>query len=272
MIKFCTNCGKELTGERFCVNCGYDSWSDFPSKEPVSRPITETLQPVIISPGARTFSYTSLIFGLIPLVVLIMVFIPISGIELFTDVIGYSAIPLFAFGLYQFVKEIPYQMQSDGKTIVWILVSYTIIGIIYDFVMINFIPEIPENPTLETLQNIIVILIVMIALGIAVEAIMLLGSLKFTTWFNGLLFQLRIPGSTTRLKWFALFGLLSMVFMFIAMLIILYSLSTQSLDIFDSSYLFLGISSLLVLVQIVMQFLAGYKIYKLVSGSTVRAY
>ncbi len=269
MIKFCTNCGKELTSERFCVNCGHDSWSDFTSKEPISRPVVENLQPVINSPGTRTFSYTSLIFGLIPLIILIMVFVPIPGVEFIADLISYSAIPLFAFGLFQFVKELPIQMQSEGKFVINILVFYSIISIIYDFVMVNFIPEIPENASLETLQSIIIILIVMIALGIAIETIMLLGSLKFTTWFNNLLIQLRIPGSTTRLKWFALIGLISMGFMFIAMLIILYSLSIHSQDIFESSYLFLGISSLLVLVQIIMQFLAGYKIYKLVTSPTI---
>jgi hypothetical protein len=291
-VKYCPNCGSEnVKLAKFCISCGTEFLQDHTSPDstesstlidqkespPTGYSPTITTQPAFyvsqevkeirLSSGVNTFSMASLIFALIPLLLIVVSFIvPDDSFNFIFTILGLLAMPVFTFGLYSFVKEITGDFKDQGNTIVRFLTLYIFLDSAYMVGMYFFIPSLPENPATTILEIYITSVLISIILGFIPTALFLFTAIKFNDWFNQVVSFLRIVTSTSRFKWIGFLNTLEYGIQALWLLIAIAVIGEVLPEEINSLIIPLFYARIfLPLVVVIMQILAGIKIYSILT-------
>ncbi|MCK4848276.1 MAG: zinc ribbon domain-containing protein [Candidatus Heimdallarchaeota archaeon] len=293
-MKICKNCGSEnIDSGRFCIDCGqrfefitpespvtssYDyainapatrpsPSSQFPSQRHPRQeyPITEEFSNIRTSNGLEIFSKASLLLALIPIALLVInLIVPEGSFDLILTLIGLIPLPIFTYGLYSFVNEMPMEFKDQGSTIVKLLAAYCILGSIFTLSSSFLSPIIPQDASISELQSVASTSLLIGLVGLIVEVIFLIGAMKFTDWFNEITMRIGSYNSTARFRWFGILNVISAGTIVLTFMILLTLFDgSGSEDTILLAAVFLLIGAIAALAGAIMQILAGYKIYKI---------
>ena len=284
-MKYCVKCGMENpdTGQ-FCMGCGerfaQDTAGISPSSSPASapayrpprpsftpdyQPVNENLTQLLSHPNYQRLVTGSLVFALGPVIAfgLGFIFAPedILGtlLSVLIDLVCYG---FFAYSVYSFSQLEPRSLNDQLSSVPLYFAIYAVIGLITS-ILFTLAPAITLDMSLNELRSVAIqFLVILIIQGVS-GIFLLIGALKFTTWFKEFVFMVRAPPSahTNRIKWFATCMLIGMGMLMVSYLMLITAIDTLSESTVDSAMTVIGLAALVLLAATVLQVAGGYKVY-----------
>jgi hypothetical protein len=127
-------------------------------------------------------------------------------------------------------------------------------------------PSIPESPTTTVLEIYITSVLISLIFGFIPTVLILFTTLKFHTWFNNIVTFLRIAASTSRFKWIGFLKTLEFGIQALWLLIYTYFIGKTASESTIGLLLPLAYARIFIpLAVIIMQILAGFKIYSILN-------
>lgn len=292
-MKYCPECGtKILSDSKYCTNCGtnlsrsmqgdsasrssgdqedtasfnqakYQYYGAEKQDEVASMEseMRTTHKKLVNDPAFSTLAFSSLFFAFAPIInfVLAMILEESSIGDLVGDIINVAAIGALVYGIYSF-SSLENRANNPGKKAITFFSIHIVATILLNFFLASMgdIDQIPQSQYQSFLSLFIIFTFVLII----VDIIGYIGATSFTEWIEQLSFSYNAP-STDRFKWF--FGVKtgSSALVFLAMLQLQSAVNNNSYEQLENATALIGLGAIVLLVALVIQFLAGYKLYKI---------
>jgi hypothetical protein len=296
-MKYCPKCGSENPDSGlFCMGCGERFPKEAPSstvQTPTStsssyqptytpgipeREPTQVIQHVrekygnlIFSSNYNALAIGALVFGLTPLIsigvnLLLGLFVQDSdSLSILLSLFGSLCFGFFIYGIYAISQE-SLPMNEQLKSIPLFLTIYVIGTIITGLLFDNFV--ITETMSLEQVRDVVQQGMGVIIINVLISLFLLLGAIKFTSWFEEFVTMLGAPynGPTNRFRWFGILTLVYWVLLAITFFMLLSAIENLSYDSINNASMFLTAAAFVILTTVILQIIGGYKIYSVLNN------
>lgn len=277
----CSKCGTPLEqSQTFCGNCGYKTIrEDLSKKDQLSNEIDnqnlesaiddekssiyETPQSEFFNKNEfQYFKIGSLFFALSPIVTILvrMIIIDLDLITTISFIIDSIALLVFAFGLFSFSRIVSDNLTKDSRISAIFIGLYAVLYLLLNIYPLNLPTINIEEPTIQELQAFASAYIVPVTISFLITFLLLEGTISFNRMFKGLTSENNLP-NTTQIKWFGITLTVANGLYFVGTLILFLSAENYLI-----SFSLFSFSSLLLFAATILQFLAGYNVFKILKN------
>lgn len=278
---FCMGCGtrfdQETTGATSQVPTPFSSSYQQPytpssagrGVQPVQDvpPVREKYGDIIFSSSYNYLVIGALIFGLAPLISIgISMFLGVltqesEALTFLTSLVDPICFGIFIYGIYSISQSNPSSVNAQLQSVPIYLAVYVIGSFFANFLFNDFL--IAETSTLEEVRSMVLQGIGIVVIDFILSIFLLLGALKFTSWFEDFVLMLGGPynAPTGRFKWFGILMVVSWGLLLLSFFTLLSAVDTLSYETVDTSMLFLSIAAFVIFAALILQIASGYKIY-----------